>query len=511
MSFLNRYKKSDITSPVQSGGQAAFTSVNTPQSAPQQGPTSSGRFVNLQNYLTANSNSDLGQNLTNKILDQSSSVKNKVNEEQKSFNTQAQDSLTQARSGNTTISGITPTTTAKDLEKISTDTTAIAARDAEYKGPSSLDEQGAIKNQVEGFTDLANQTKTEKGRFNLLGNMFAKQGYSQGQKNLDNLILQGDTTSKNALVGTQRAANDLQNTYNQNLSDSKKQALQLTEEAQNIRKNVSDVLNKTVQGVGSSIDLAYDKALGEKSSLEDAFKAGKLIDTPELYEANKFGNMYSNNYFGVDPSKYLAIADPTKAGVASEEQIRQLNALKSLAGETLSGKAKGYVTDLSGTTDFGKYASNRFQGLDSFKQAVSDAGAIAKNEMNAAQDKVTFEQNKNNEANSLLERFNNLGIRNPAYYSEDKQKMLELGRDILNLSNKTGSNAANYLPTAFYTTSGDKMSITDLKDLENAINMLRNESSTALNINNKALQNIYDKYGTTPTGGTSLPKNKGVN
>ena len=168
-----------------------------------------------------------------------------------------------------TLDAIKVTTSSKDLEKISTDTNAIAARDAEYRGPASLDEQGGIKNQVEGFTDLANQTKTEKGRFNLLGNMFAKQGYSQGQKNLDNLILQGDTASKNALLGTQRVANQLQNTYNQNLSDSKQQATQLTEEAQNIRKNVSDVLNKTVLGVGDSIDSTYNKALGEKAALED--------------------------------------------------------------------------------------------------------------------------------------------------------------------------------------------------------------------------------------------------
>lgn len=520
MAFLNRYRKDQapITTPAQSGGQSAFSSTTSPaQVGGVKGPTSSGRYTNLQGFLQANKGNDLGQRVADKITSEADQTQNKIGEAQKSFNTSADSSLSDARSGAKIAESISSSNTSKDLNTIIDDNNKLnqfsSARDAEYKGPSNLDETGGVKSSVQNVQSLASQAGTDGGRYNLLRTFFNRQGYNKGQKNLDNLFLQSDTNAQKALQGTQRTSNVLGNTYNTALGNAKQKITQLSEEAQGIRQGVKDVLSKTTEGVGKSVDKAYDYALNYAKGFNDPTNSSSgLIGLPELKNANVYDGIASNNYFGVDPSQYLRMLDPTRTNIVTKEQSAQIDALKKLAGNSdLTADAKKYITNLSGISDAGTYEQDRLQGVDSFKQAVSGAGAVAKSEINTTQDKINFETAKRDKSNQLLDRFNNLNIPQGNYlYDSDRQKMLDLGRAIIDLSNETGSNAGQYLPTAFSTTSGNYMKPSDVEFLKSAIQSLLTESTNALNLNNQALQNIYNKYGTSATGLAPLSTNKGV-
>lgn len=99
--------------------------------------------------------------------------------------------------------------------------------------------------------ELANRSKTEAGRFGLIGQAFARPNYTQGQKRLDNLFLTGSGN---------KSIEAVQNKGKQNL-----------EQAQNILKQATDQFGNTKQ-IGEN-EANLQKGLQDRSS---ALESGLL-------------------------------------------------------------------------------------------------------------------------------------------------------------------------------------------------------------------------------------------
>jgi hypothetical protein len=380
MAFINRYKKQDdISTPAQTGGQAAFTSTQNSQPLMPQNnqDKGSGSFTNLQKFLDANKNSQFGQTVANKIQGKISDAGSAIGKAQNEFTGAVESGLKDIRAGADIVNKeINSNTTSQQLNAIAEDKNKSAsitnAGQGQYKGPTQLDTQGSVRNQVQGATDLAKLTGSEDGRFVLLKNLFNKQGYTRGQQNLDNLMLQNNAKAQGALQGARRQANTLGYDYNSVTNAAMEQANKAAEEATNIGRNVRDSLG----GVISKIDTNISDTL--RNAKYDAEDTNDLIQNYTSRNTRGFtGNEYldklmlgtnSINFYGLDPKDYLKVADPTKTNVATPEQIAQLNALKKITGNLDIGESKKVLTDLSGTTQAGTYQA--LQGIDAFRNAL---------------------------------------------------------------------------------------------------------------------------------------------
>lgn len=178
---------------VPGGGQSNLQSANPNLTATGQQKTP-GRFANLNEYLRVNQPQEFGTQAAGKI-DQD------INKGQQTVDNAQQEFKSRADANTVTDSqGL--------IGKVATDPVNIAVddyaklRDAEYKGPKTLNDAGDLYSQVQGATRAATgkakASGSESGRFALLDSYFGRPTYSQGQKSLDNLLIQNDASSRQA-------------------------------------------------------------------------------------------------------------------------------------------------------------------------------------------------------------------------------------------------------------------------------------------------------------------------
>lgn len=230
-----------------------------------------------------------------------------------------------------------------------------ALTNAKYTGPSSLSDSQSLYNQVQGQTqgavDKANASKTEGGRFALLDNYFSNPNYSQGQKSLDNLLIQNDPASQQAFAQVQQNATGLQQNANQANIDLANYANQNAATTANTNSSARAALgidaagNATGTGAFGDITNQLNAALPAANAQQQADDAA----IRQAFASNNFANLTPaqrtsiggalgadqnsiDSYYGVDPSKF--ISDPTLnlSSVVTPDQQARYNALANLAG-----------------------------------------------------------------------------------------------------------------------------------------------------------------------------------
>ncbi|CAB4200078.1 hypothetical protein UFOVP1351_23 [uncultured Caudovirales phage] len=189
-------------SGVITGAQAQPTGMGA---SAAKGPAKSGAFTNLNSYIQANKPqaASLARNVADNVAKQADKAKESVTGLQGQFQQQAQAGGV-ARNQNLVNEAVTnPNAVLQDQAKAAQ---FKQMRDAEYKGPSSLQD-------VQGYTDTRNaytnanqaleNTKSEAGRFSLVQQQFAKPSYSRGQQRLDQLLLQNSPEARQSFADVQ--------------------------------------------------------------------------------------------------------------------------------------------------------------------------------------------------------------------------------------------------------------------------------------------------------------------
>lgn len=285
--------------PTPSGTSASGTS-------PQNKATSSGRFTNIQNYLTANKNSNLGTKLEEGLQNKTNQVVERVGQEKQNFEKQTNEAYNPFVGGedfvNQTIQNAP--TAVDDNDQFNRFQTI---RTADYKGPQDLQNYSNVKQDVQNVRSLAGLGNTESGRFSLLKNFFGSGNqYSRGAQTLDNLVLQGQGNnlqqlkriSNQGLQNLEQTRGDAQGEYAQKLKDAQDLGQKTTQQLstasganeQQIQQRVAEAQvfeNKQKQAVQDINDLLSGRGLTEVSSGSNVLRAGESASGDKVTDINK--------------------------------------------------------------------------------------------------------------------------------------------------------------------------------------------------------------------------------
>lgn len=326
----------DTPNPTLAGtGDASGGDFGGPSAKPAPaGPTQSGRFVNLQGYLNANAGQNFGGQVAGKVqstVDQANQAQSDAGSQ---FTSRVDQNTVQADPNLVSQATQTP-------EQVTNDPDKMAAwqkqYNASYGGPQSFaDAQDLYKSsygQVEAAKSAADASKSEGGRFSLLDRYFGRPTYNQGEKTLDNLLVQGDATAKPKFEQAQQGAQQAENNFSGLQS-------RLTAYANNAAAQTQATREQAHNGIGSAINGMQTGLQDQLKNYQQQQKQGYEQARTDLQnrritpdEEKALGISGGTRLFGIDPSNYLSVgSSPTLASVAKPEDYSKYAALAQLAG-----------------------------------------------------------------------------------------------------------------------------------------------------------------------------------
>lgn len=456
------YVDQDLEEELEGGGSVVpggGVSNNAPTAsaapAPGAGPKQKtpGRFADLGEYLRVNQPQQFGEQLAGKVGADIDKGQQALAGAQDEFRSRADASTIRDTQGLIDQVGSSPETVDAD---------AFAhLRDASYSGPAKLTDTADLYNKVQGAAGSAvgkaGAAKTEGGRFALLDSYFGKPSYSQGQKSLDNLLVQNDPNSKQAFDQMQQNAQGLQANVNQagvdlgNYGAGAKAATEGTrssargalgiDDAGNLSSGgaFGELLSQLDQNVEARRQAAQDQygefgvlqnannlsgvdqALLDRLGLNPAEYGGFQMDMPSFMKGvdrNVIGQQFSfgrdGAILGANPYQFVSQVAPdaiNRGSVANADQVARLAALQKLAG--MEGSVVDNI-DQAGTytdsplTNFNKqafdaaYASKAGQYMEDATQIAAKYEDMYKNK---GWSKETAKENFLHDMNQLKQRY----------------------------------------------------------------------------------------------------------
>lgn len=418
MAYVSALEDEDLEGggPLVPGGAPTATAP-TPGSAAAPAKKTPGRFADLGEYLRVNAPQKFGEQLAGKVGSDIETAQGKLSGAGDEFRSRADASKVEDTGGLTSQVGTNP-------EGI--DVGAFAKlRDAKYSGPTQFQDAADLYGQTRGAADSAagkaQASKSEGGRFALLDNYYNKPSYSQGQKTLDNLLVQNDPNSTQAFTQMQENAKQLQSNVAQTGKELGAYGTQAKAATEGTRKSARDALgidntgNTTGAGaIGGVMDSLSDRQKqyqAEAQRLSDIGVSGHYRDiNPE------FNTMLSElgQTYGVNPGQYYNAYDPgsvTQANVASPEELTRLRALDKLAGLQDPFQTEGVESIYNqplynfDQPKFQSQVTERKQGFDNSKAPLEKSKDEALSQMQSIRD-----QYGNGNANEP-----NTGVNSDAY------------------------------------------------------------------------------------------------
>ena len=327
--------------------QSQGSSVNpgNSKSNAQQTPTSSGSYVNSGDYLKANQNQQFGKQVAGNVqgeIDNSRTVQNQVKQD---FTQEVDKSRVQYNPELVQKAVSTPTNVISSPEEKKAFQGQL---NANYTGPKNLSDSSEqftqVQNSYSDAKDASHATKSEDGRFGLLDRYYKRPDYNQGQKTLDNLLLQNDQSARNQFSKVQTEQEKHASEYGDLmgfLSDYGTNAATETLDTRSQARaalGLDDAGNITAgQGaIGSLQQDLKDRFFGysneQKQAYSDLLASLETGDiSPE--QASQLGINEGYRTYGVDVGQYVTpSSDPTLDSIASNEEHSRMAALLELAG-----------------------------------------------------------------------------------------------------------------------------------------------------------------------------------
>ncbi len=198
---------------------AQTTQIGTNQGQPSagqvkaQGPSSSGRFANIQSFLKANQSGQIGQQVGQQVGAEKQKATQKLQESKDAFGGQIGQVRAGVEASNKAVNeGIAQLNQSQDYTVDDSQADSVAAnikkaQDLRYEGPQSLGSEEQLYGQAQNLSQIGQASKSEGGRAALLQRFFGRDRptYSAGQNKLDNLLL-GRQSS--ALADVRRTGKD---------------------------------------------------------------------------------------------------------------------------------------------------------------------------------------------------------------------------------------------------------------------------------------------------------------
>lgn len=353
-------KKQQESGPQNISGQS--TVLNGTSAAPK-GPQESGSFTNLNKYLEANKDNaaGMGAKIAHDVNQQGVVATEGIDQTLKDFNQQSDQGTiknldTAAQDADRVVNKAR--TSSYDNQVNDADYSRFSeVSNARYNGPQDFT-SSQYHQDTQQKVNKANESKaavhTDEGRFNLLQNAYARPTYSQGQKNLDNLLITGNQQAKEAIQTAGKGLEGIQKKYDDAFKASNNLAKQRTADSDLVRMQAQQGLasNRTArQGEVdqrlNDVNSQWGNEFNRLTGMLGGYKGGDL----ELSQAdvNKLGlngngqGIY-NTLNGIDPRSYMDLKAFDANKVVDKNEFGQLAALDKLA-QTYGNVATSRFTD----------------------------------------------------------------------------------------------------------------------------------------------------------------------
>lgn len=349
----------------------------------------SGSWTNLQSYLDANKDNaeSMGNTIASNISNTGNEARQGIQDSQNDFNTKVeQNTLSNLGTAKADADNIVNKAKSAGYDSQIDDNQVNRFKDvstAEYKGPNTLDASDYYQNaqsKINKSNEYKSNAQSDEGRFNILQEMFARPTYNQGQKSLDNLLIQGNNSAKSNIQNSANSLNDIQGKWDQANTDAANLAQQRTADINDVRNYSQNALtnNRNLRTSEVDADLKninnqWNNEYNQYNDLLNNFKGGELSLSQE--QANKLalsGDQRIYNILnGVSPSAYLDLKAFDANKVVDKNQFAQLAALDKLANQFgLGNSSKFSDFEQAGTLGL----NNNFDA-SRFGQAANSAQA----------------------------------------------------------------------------------------------------------------------------------------
>lgn len=363
-------KQQSFGQPIQIGPSAAPSGPGMPtapqstSAAPtvQNGPTSSGRFTNIQNYLNANQNfggeRGFAGKITDNLQDKSQQEQQQIGGAQQQWTQQAQAQDIVPQSANQYVSSALadPTKFAQNQGNVQQFQQYLNAQN-QYVAPQAFDSSRQLAGQVGQYGELAGLTQSEPGRKALLERLYNTPYYSAGQQSLDNLILQAGTGQLGELNKVQDYNAQLQNAYQAAQGQTGALGQQIGKNRADVQAQTQGALGGAITGLNQRVQDAITKQIEDRNRAFEGTKAQLGMGHVSASDAQRFGLGQVPLYSGIDPSRYLQAATntPTAQNVITPEQQQIMDAYATLSGGALTGEPTSVLSQLAGNKAAGTF------------------------------------------------------------------------------------------------------------------------------------------------------------
>jgi len=390
---LKKQQEAQSGAPTNISGQSAILSTEAPSK--MGGAKDSGSFTNLNQYLEANKENagQMGTKIASDITGQGQATRTGIQDTSTEFNQladqgtlagldkapeEARNIVQQARTG------------AKNAQIDQNQMSRFGEiANAQYKGPQDLTGTTKYANtaqQYEKAQQAAKNASSDEGRFSLLKDAYARPTYSQGQQNLDNLLLTGNQGAKANIQAAATGLNDLSGLWSGAQSNAAQLAAQRQAATNAVREGsrANALEARTGRNTEVQSDLANQQAnwaneYNQYKDLLGAYKGGDLNLTraqADRLALKDSGQGIYNTLQGVSPEQFLDLQAFDANKVVNQDQFAQLKALDQLTSQ-FGNPAMSQFTDESqaGTLDakkafdasrFGKAAADAETGFQDY-------------------------------------------------------------------------------------------------------------------------------------------------
>lgn len=337
----------------------------------------SGQYTNLQSYLDQNRQQDFGQDFAGRVGESVSGAEQAQQAADTGFK-QAADTGSVRENPDLIKSAIeTPESVVGDESKFSE---FKKMRDANYSGPNQLGETefyqpaSSSANRAITETDLSKNTA---GQQTLLDQYYGagagRGGYSQGQKNLDQLLLGMNPGTRNALEAQAQRAKQVKSQFGALENSLNQYAANKKAETEKTKQEVDTQFNPAVAGyqgqVKSTAQQKIDAANASAQRINDAFKNRDFTGlTPEEKKSVGIDTRQALFKAGANGGVAFANKDANINNLTTPEQYAKLKAYADLLGQP--------ETVISDASQIGSLSNSPLYNVDqTIQQKINDQKA----------------------------------------------------------------------------------------------------------------------------------------
>lgn len=315
-----------------SGPGGIITGAGTDPVAGRQ-PGASGRFVNLKAYLDANAGNSAAGKIVEGVRGQAETAKSTLSGARSEFDEAIQ------KGGLSQDTALVDRVTSNPLGLADEDKQKfIQQRTASYTGPTSLleNEKGQeASRQVGRVNESLASTKSEPGRFALLEQMLGRPSYTQGQKALDQLLIQNDPSARTQFDQLNTDYSTFNNDYETAKKGASDAATARRAETETARTYATTKGQEAVGGLRDTVQNRVKDFMNQRQSGLEEFRAAVAARDVTPVQEKRFGLKEDTILYGLNPEEYLNVAgDPSIDEVATSDEASRAAALAELMGES---------------------------------------------------------------------------------------------------------------------------------------------------------------------------------